>query len=68
MMVSTLYNVVCPVVLTAAVSVAMIRLFNVPPKIYAGMGELGTEIVARPVTKTTNLFLMTSAVSKEALS
>ena len=67
MMVSTSYNVECPVVLTAAVSVAMIRLFHVPPKIYAEMGELGTEIVARPVTKTTNLVLVRSAVRNEAL-
>ena len=66
MMVSTSYNVECPVVLTAAVSVAMIRLFHVPPRTYAEMGELGTEIVARPVTKTTNL-LVRSAVRNEAL-
>ncbi len=67
MIVSTSYKVECPVVLTAAVSVAMIRLFHVPPRMYAGMGELGTEIVARPVTKTTNLSLKKSAVRNEAL-
>lgn len=68
MMVSTLYNVVCPVVLTAAVSVAIIRLFHVPPKIYARMGELGTEIVAKPVTKMTDLLLLKSAIRNEVLT
>ena len=67
MTVSTSNNVVCPVVLTSAVSVAMIILFHVPPRMYAGMGELGTESVATPLTKTTNLLLMKSAIRHEAL-
>ena len=67
MTLSTSNNVVCPVVLTSAVSVARMILFHVPPRMYAGMGELGTESVATPLTKTTNLSLMESAFKHEAL-